>query len=574
MQPADKHSKPNQLGQPCSIFGRMTGWGTIFGLAGMAFNASAQVPGTSAAGSVTAGNAVEVGAAAASGELKTSQVISDPGAPYNNLFQNFGVGLSGKPHIAGASAYFNVGPVNLGPYTSIPIRRGSRPENAEVKIGDFYVDINYLSASLLYSDNVNLTENNRRDKFGGAVTLGVTGLYQLNDGLQAAVSGAFIWLPFENKAGVAGFGLVDPFAMLALDSQALFNAGVNYNLTLAGWDILAYDDFRIINRTLYSLGDQGDIDFYSGETFDGRSDFRKQRIYTVPNSGGRPSSKRTQSTGSFDASELTYINTAGVTLTRVLPSELNTSVGYWHKNYWYSGSQSSLNGALPNTQDLFFAGVESIRENLRFKPYVYYSARTSDTQAGWDQFVIGGVRGPVTDYINFDGGAGYVFSGNTPSTSLIWQVALEHEINPTTSHRIRYFRLLTDPDRQLKETLEYQLRKVLGPHLTSGAFARRNVYSDLNTDQTLSTEDQLGAFLNYDLAEHGKLSFQGFYSRYDFTAPAVNDYDLWTFRAIYSRQITATIYGDFIYQFEKRDSVGVNDSYYENLIALRLTKLF
>lgn len=552
----------------------MAGWGAFFGVAGLAANVSAQVPGTSAAGSVTAGNGFEATAAVASGELKTSQVIADPGAPYTNLFQDFRVGLNGQPKVGGLRTYFNVGPVALGNFSGIPIKRGSRPDGAEVKIGDFYLDILYLSASLLYSDNVNLTETNRKSDVGGAITLGVTGLYQLNEGLQVSVSGAFIYLPFENKAGISGFGLVDPFAQFALDSQSLFSAGAIYDTQIGGWQMSVYDDFRIVNRTLYSLGEQADLDFYDGETFDGQSDFRKQRVYSAPTSGGRVNRRTTQSASSFDISELTYINTAGVTLSRVLPPEIDTRFGYYHQNFWYSGSQRSLTGTLPSSQDMFFARAESIRENLRFKPYAFYNARTTDTQSGWDQYVGGGVRGPVTDYINFDGNVGYVFSGNNGNTSLIWQLELEHEISPTMSHRVGYYRTLTEPDRQLRETYQYQIRKILGPYLTSGAFARHSIFSDLDTNTELLTEDQAGIFLNYDLAEQGKLAFQGFYSKNSFNDPTINDYESWTFRAIYSRQLAATIYGDFIYQFERRDSSAANDSYYENLVAIRLTKTF
>jgi len=575
MQPAKGHTKPTYRSTSVSSLSRMAGWGAFFGVAGLAANVSAQVPGTSAAGSVSAGNGFEATAAVASGELKTSQVIADPGAPYTNLFQNFGVGLSGQPKVGGFHTHFNVGPVALGNFAGIPIKRGSRPEGAEVKIGNFYLDLLYLSGSLLYSDNVNLTETNRKGGVGGAITLGVTGLYQLNEGLQVSVSGAFIYLPFENKFGISGFGIVDPFAQFALDSQSLFSAGASYDTLIGGWQMSLYDDFRIINRTLYSLGDQADLDFYDGETFDEQSSFRKQRIYTAPTSGGRVNRRTTQSASSFDISELTYINTAGVTLSRVLPPEIDTRLGYYHQNFWYSGSQQSLTGgALPSYYDTFFLRAESIRENLRFKPYVFYNARTSDLQRGWDQYVGGGLRGPVTDYINFDGNVGYVFSGNTGNTSLIWQLELEHEISPTMSQRIGYYRVLTEPDRQLRETYQYQVRKILGPYMTSGAFARHSVFSDLDTNADLLTQDQVGLFWNYNLAEQGQVALQGFYSKNSFNDPTISDYESWTFRAIYSRQLAATIYGDFIYQFERRDSSAANDSYYENLVAVRLTKVF
>lgn len=540
-----------------------------------ASKASGQIADSAKGGNIQPGNAAEVTAAALSGEVKTSQVIRDPGAPYENPFQNFNVGLKGQPKVGAGHAYINVGPANLGALAASPIDRGFRPEDANLKIGNFYLSLNYLTASFIYSDNVNLTENNRDDGVASAVTLGMTGLYQINDGLRVSVSGAAIWLPFKNKVGVSGFGLLDPFAYFALDNQALFSAGVKYDAEIAGWNVIVYDDFRIINRTLYRLGDAGNVDFYDGETFNEQSDFRRQRLYTVQGATGATSNLPTQSTDSFNLQALTYINAAGAAFNRVLPSDLSTTFGYTHFNYWYSGVAKSPLGVYANSREFAFAGVESVRENLRFKPYAYYTARTSDVQQGWDHTVTGGLHGPITDYIEFDGSAGYVFADDSPTTSLIWQIQLKHTINPTTYHSVYYRRLLTEPDRLLRESLGYTLQKILGPYLRSGLFAQHSIFSDLKTNTTQLTEDQAGAFVNYDLAEHGQLSFQLFYSSYDFQASiAASDYDLWTARAVYSCQLTPTVFGDFLYQFQQRDSAAPGNSYYENLFAVRLIKKF
>ncbi|HEY1173758.1 MAG TPA: hypothetical protein VGH19_20505 [Verrucomicrobiae bacterium] len=556
------------------------GLGVAFTLSGLAASAEAQEQSrpefTAANDRLQTGNAPDAAAAALGGELTASKVIADPGAPYENLFQNFGVNLGVTPKFGAAQTYFKTGPLNLGMGADTPIKRGFQPDTAELKIGNFYLDLDYLSASLLYTDNANLSETNRRDDVLSAVTLGISALYQLTEGLQIGVSGAVIWLPLENRIGLAGFGLIDPFARFALDGQPLFQAGISYDMILGGWDIRLFDEFRANNRSIYGYGDSGFIDLYDGETFDSQGDdrVRNQQVYYAPNNNPQAVNQPNTQTTRFDADNTDLSNTVGVIATRSLPTETRASLAYYHQNFWDLSSNNLPGAAQVDSLDSFIARLDSERENLRFKPYSQYTATKNNLQDGWDQTVTVGLRGPITENMFFDGNIGYVFSGNTDNTSLIWLLRLTHEINPTTVHMVDYSRVLTQPDRFLTQNYSYQIAKILGPYLSSSAYVRRLEAEDLDNSNSLFTLDQAGAYLRYDLGEHGQAQIQAFYSKYDFASAAFNDYELYTLRFLYSRQISATVYGDFMYQFEKRESTAAGDSYYENLVALRLTKYF
>lgn len=555
-------------------------FGVLFTLSGVAVDVHAQQATsgpeyTAAGGKVTTGNAPDAVAAGLAGELTTSKIIADPGAPYENLFQNFGVGLGVTPKFGAAETYFRARPLGLGTSAESPIRRGFQPESAELKIGDFYLDLNYLTASAIYSDNVNLTETNREGQFLSAVTLGVSALYQLTEGLQIGVSGAFIWLPSEGEFGIAGFGLVDPFARFAIDGQPLFEAGISYDMTLGGWDVRLFDEFVAHNRSAYGFGQDGFLDLYDGESFDeGEDEIRKQRIYKTPSNNTQAYNRADTTTTRFDADNTDLQNTAGVVASRLLPTATRASLGFYHHNFWDLADNSQPGAANVNSLDVFDARLDSERENLRFKPYVQYTAMKNNIQKGWDQILTGGVRGPITENMFFDGSAGYVFSGNSDKTSLIWMLRLVHEINPSTLHVLQYFRTLTQPERFLTENVSYQITKILGPYIRGSLYARRQESQDLDNSNTLFILEQVGLTFNYDLAEHGEAYFQGFFSRFDYRSGAVNDYDLLTLRFIYARPISATVNGEFFYQFEKRDSEAANDSYYENIVGVRLTKTF
>lgn len=552
-------------------------WGYYMGVcafAGISFSAHAQVESTVMGGKVGAGNAVDTTAAALSGELTTSKVINDPGAPYENVFQNFNLALGLNPKLGPGYIYANAGPVNLGTGVITPISRGFQPESAELKIGNFYLDVNYLSGSLIYTDNVNLTQNNRKDEVASAILLGLTGVYQLTEGLRVSVSGALIWLPLDGKFGVAGFGLNDPYARFALDGQALFSAGASYDFTLGGWDVRVFDDFRVNNRSIYGVGDDGAVDLYDGESFNENNGFRNQRLYSFQTSGNQGNGRQLVNSSRFDSENTDIVNRAGIVGTRMLPTETRATLSYTHDDYWNLATSSVPGAANPRTLDTFRTFLNSERENLRFKPYAFYIAQKNDQQSGWDQIVAGGLRGPVTENIFFDGGAGYVFSGNTSNTELLWFLRLNHEINPTTSQSVVYSRELTQPDRILTQSLRYQLTKILGPYVTSGIYAQRQELEDLDNGNSLAITHEAGAFIRFQFDQYGQLEFQGFYRQYDFENPATADYSLSTLRAIYTRKFTDTVFGEFFYQFEQRDSKAAGQDYYENLVAMRLIKYF
>jgi len=528
--------------------------------------------------SIDPGNAVDAAASALSGDLTASKVIQDPGAPYENLFQNFDLGLGAKPKVGPSNARLGFGPFNLSEGVGTPIARGFQPDSAELKIGNFYLDILSLTGSLLYTDNRALSDTNRDDDLASAVSLQVRALYQLNEGLRVAVQGSLIWLPLDGRAGIDGFGISDPYARLGLDDGQLFSAFVASDFTLGKWDITVYDQFRIVNRTLYGLGESGVLDLYDGEDFDGSENFRGRRLLSSQNNTGGTYRDRTRNSSDFEAEALDYINTAGVTAQRMLPTDTEATIGYYHQNYWYSSASKSLRTGAGiktyNYKDTFYAQLDSRRENLRFKPYAYYRTFKNDIETGWNQAVGGGLLGPITDQLDFQGEAGYTFSGSGKRDTETWGVALLHDAGPFTKHKIQYRRQLTDPEELIEQSLTYSLRQVLGPYLTGYVFARHSTYEDTNTPINDSEEQVYGAGVQFDLDQYGQMQFLGLHRIHRFDNPGSSNFNTWTFRFIYDFPVGETVSASIFYQFETRDSAAAGSNYYENLGGLRVTKKF
>lgn len=524
---------------------------------------------------INPGSATEAVTSAAAGELTASKIVKDPGAPYENVFRDFDLGLAASPKVGPGRGKVSVGPLGFGLDADTPISRGFRPEDAELKLGNFYLDIRNLTGSVLYTDNANLSSNNRESDVIAAVTLGLTAMYQLTEGLRVAVEGSVIYLPLSNEIGVAGFGISDPFAQFNLDGGTLARAQISYDFNVAGWDAVAYDDFQVSNRSIYRLGDADSADLYNGESFTSEETFRNRRVFDVDNDRTPQFKDTRQGVDRFKFGAIDYKNVAGVTFQNLLPSDLRATAGYRHENYWYSdsGVVSSLT-ARANERDVVFGELRSERENLRFKPFVRYTASTTDVLKGWDQQVSAGVSGPITDQLFFHGEGGYIWSGNSSRTTTSWRLGLVHVAGPYTVHAIRYSRVLTEPDRVVKQTLSYDLTQILGPYLTSRFFASRSEFENLDVGNSLAIEHRAGGVLNYDIGIFGDLAASMFYGRVEFDNPANPDYEYWTFRLNYGLKLGEKTFTTIFYQYEQVDSQPPGNSYYENLLGASLTRSF
>jgi hypothetical protein len=499
------------------------------------------------------------------GGIAYSKVLRDTDPPYENVFRDVKVGARKDTKLGPGGAHFETH-LFAGPTFNIPmIRRGGAPRNAEVKIGRFYLDARFLSASLLYSDNINLTSKNPKEGAIAIMRLGAVGIFQLTDNLYFSMAGTVIYLPFRGKIGIAGFGIDD--ALADLEAAPLARAQLAYNMEFAKWDVQVYDDFKISHRR---IGADLDYDLFNGTGFDeedraGRYVFRDKTVL-VPASGG---ARRNQD-GTLSTSLIDVGNTLGFSAGRMLPTDTRMEFGANHSDHWYHGDH----GFLPSSRDAVYASLQSERESLRFQPYASYHANKYDTDQGWNHSVRTGLAGPLTDYIDILGETGYHWSDNYQRSGTLWRARVRHTLGPLTYHDFEYRRTVTEPIRDLEESYKYSIRQVLGPFLYGEAYAARSHFEPLDNRDVGSLEDRVGIRLVANAGLRTTVRASITYTHIQLGLPTHDRQESVRPQLDISYKLAKDIQILLTYRYQYVSSSRPLSNYDENVVFLTVTKYF
>ena len=154
-----------------------------------------------------------------------------------------------------------------------------------------------------------------------------------------------------------------------------------------------------------------------------------------------------------------------------------------------------------------------------------------------------------------------------------WWVSFYHVAGPYTQQSLAIGSELGDFDDEFYTRVTYRIRQVLGPSLSGEAFFSYGTVEDLIGDLSTREEIRTGARISSLLGPRTRLSLAGIYTRID----GGDDFALsqtWTGRMELAYRFTDTLLGRLLYQYQKRDSNREDDSYYENLVYLTVTKYF
>lgn len=496
------------------------------------------------------------------------EIVGDTGAPYESLFRPARLGGDAlTPKVGAGKGGIDI-PMLRAPTYNIPlVERGIRPEDAEIKIGQFYVDLREASASVLYSDNVNASETARKSGIISIVRLSTGVMYQVNDGIRLALSGTFIYLPFKGKAGVNGFGISDPLDA-EFGAQPVAHAQLAYDFLWGGWDFTVLDDFSV-NTANYAAGYTIDQQFRGAE-FD-EADTAGRYSYRDSEGAGRNERSRSR-ISRLTSEDLVYRNLARIEASRMIPTVTRATFALDHENYWYQGQ----NAGSISRRDSFTASLVNEKKDVRFKPFVYYHTSNDDVHEGWDHTATAGFRGPVTENMDFLGDTGYYWQtgGRNNHTSFLWRIRFDHTPGPLSQQSLEYGQTVTSPERDLDEYLTYRYFRLLGPHLSGELFGERHHFEDLDDNNSGSTEYRAGVRLTYDLGRVADLRATVYYTRLENDAAFRGDYDILTARIEYTHRLGETVQAELTYQYEDRNSSVAGNSYYENLVIMTLRKSF
>ena len=504
-------------------------------------------------------HATASGANVEGASLDYSQIRRDAEPLNENLFRDVRAGGSYAEKLGPADAVVEANA--FGPRVNIPLfARGIRPEDAELKFGRFYLDLQALSTSLLYSDNIDQTEDDREDGVIGIVRLTGAVLVQVTDNTRLAVRGTLVYLPFRNAVGVSGFGIDDP--MMEFESMPLFQSQLTLDRQVGGWDVEIIDDFRVRQRR-YGMG----LDAFDGEEFD-QDDRAGHYVYR---NRTRPPGRESRDDEYYAVEQR---NLAGASVGRLLPTATRLEFGGYHANYWYDDTSNEDEADLPNSRDTVYAMLISERETLRFKPFIRYRAWTDNNRDGWSEEVRAGVQGPVTENLHLLADGGPHWRTDTSYTTYVARLRLQHIFNPLTYHQLQYYRGDARPYDELADVVFYRLRHVFRDDLLGEIYCTWAQYEDAQTGEHTGTDRRGGVRFTYDLAQRTTLSLGGAYGDFSNTEPDVDDYREWIGRVVVLHNHSTSVQTRLTYQYRDRMSDTRGESYWENLVVLTVTKSF
>lgn len=485
-----------------------------------------------------------------------SSLVRDANAAQEGFFRTFQNGIIRIPKIGYGQGQLRVA-APLGPTTGIPLFGfAGKPEDAEFKLGNFYLDIFSLSGSVLWSDNINLVEVGKESEEIAVVRLQATAMYQINPVMRLSASGTLVWLPFKPD-----IGFTDPLADYSFSLAPIFQTQFNYDIPFNKVDVQMIENF-----TVQSGG------FGTGRSFD----LLNREAGDLEDRAGRYAFRDTQAQGPTNKrfrSSPSYRNEIGVNVSSVLPTVTRLTLGYSHENIWQQrdslGQQSS--------SDTFTGELRSERENLRFKPFFNYSARHQNNRFGYDSSMRGGFSGPITPYLELRSEMGYYLAGDESGEGYTWFVGLLHRPRERFEHELDYLRTITYPDRSVVSIVSYHAQLQASPDIILEAGAQEQNVEPLDNPNNSfgGKEFRAEGRLNYRVLDRIVSRF-GFAWTHSVGRTGVTPlrFDLHTIRFELIIAHTTTFESSFLYQHEFRDSNRALDSYVENVVSLTLTRKF
>jgi hypothetical protein len=480
-----------------------------------------------------------------------SSLTRDAFTAQETFFRTFNDGIIRTPKLGYGLGKLSVS-APLGASAGFsPFRIEGQPDQAELKFGNFYLDILTLSGSLLYSDNSLLTEADLEPEPTSVVRLEAALIYQINPAMQLTAAGAMVWLPFKSEVGFS-----DPQADYTGNLGPLFQTQFSYDIPFNKVDVQFLESFAALPG---GLG-------VSGRAFD---------LLDRGVSGAEdPALLNTQSQGVTDRRDrntISYKNNVGANVSTVLPTVTRLTFGYVHENIWQSGGTGQ-----ESSSDSFSADLRSERENLRFKPYFNYTARHQSDKFGYDSAPRGGIEGPITENLELRTEMGYFLAGDESGEGYTWRLALLHRPRERINHQLILGRTITYPDRSFGTVVGYTAQFEASQDILIELAAQEQNFEPLDNPNNsfggkqFRTEGRLRYRIGRRVVTQFGHAWVHAVSR---AAPSVR-FDQHTLRFDITTQHTLKLESKLVIQNETRDSNTPTDSYTENVISLTLSRKF
>jgi len=257
-----------------------------------------------------------------------SSLVRDADAAQETFFRSFQNGILRIPKLGYGQGRLNIS-APLGPMTGFSVFGfAPKPEDAEFKLGNFYLDLFSLSGSVLWSDNINLREVGKESEEIAVVRMRGALMYQVNEAMRLSAAGTAVWLPFEQE-----LGFTDPIADYTYSLAPIFQTQFIYDIPFNKVDVQMIENF-----TVQSGG------FGTGRAFD----LLGREAGDLEDRAGRYAFRDTQAQGPTDRrfrSAPSYRNVIGANVSSLLPTVTRLTFGYAHETSGSSATASASRAA-------------------------------------------------------------------------------------------------------------------------------------------------------------------------------------------------------------------------------------
>ncbi len=442
--------------------------------------------------------------------------------------------------------------------------RGFEPQDADLKFGPVFFKLDALSAALLFTDNEDLDETDRKSGVIGIMRLSGTLIVQLSEDLHIAASGSLVFLPFQGEFGLGGAGTRIPYSLGLAAIPAVFSQ-FTWDTELFGQPVLFADDLRT-HVGYYSNNTRDDFTQLEPETSAGE-DRAGRYAFRFP---GHNNDSHRNETREEDSTFTVISNEISASGERLLPGDVRLHVRVFNENLWYNQTDRGL----PTLRDGADVLLQEVHEDWRFKPYLSYEALYTDQSGGINHTVMLGITGPITEQLHLDAAAGVFYYSKHDSVHALFHLDLRHVAGPYTTESLFVGRTTNYFQDEIVTGATYTLHQILGPRLEGSLFATVAEVEDLTGEDSTRDEFRAGLRLAYTLGPRTVLQASGIYAKVLHDPNGDEDSDTWTGRLELRHRFTDTVYGRLLYQYQVRDSNQPGDSYYENLLYVSLTKYF
>jgi hypothetical protein len=446
------------------------------------------------------------------------------------------------------------------------LQRGFAPEDADLKIGPVYFKLRQISAAALYSDNIYHSDDRKEGDVIGIVSIGGQILAQLSEGFQIAAAGNFVYLPFEGRGGFGGYALRAPYAF-GVSATPIAQTQMVWQPTLFGLPLTIADEFRM-GMAQFRNGAYDGFAAFEGGDFDS---YDRAGVYVL-RTGRFPRGDEFDRRDIDEETEFVYYaNELSLSTGAPIAGQNVFRFRASHENIWYDEDRERF--TLPSVRDRVVASIHSVRENLRFKPYVRYEYFHRDNPDVYSHQGWVGAEGPITDLLYFRGEVGVLWRTDLDTQDLVWRAGLYHHPSPYTWHSLVYARATSEYQDELDQHITYRIHKTLGPELTASAYTSYHWIDDLFDSTYDRTEWRNGLRLTYQAspkttfratAEHVSLKYEN----------EDGDSESWRGRFECSHHFYDRLLARAVYQYQVRESDVRRRSYHENLAYLSLSWLF